>query len=155
MRIICWACNFAIDASVKCAHLVTEIIGCLKIFIRAYQEIWDDSLPTLTTTLGSMIASLRPDRALVLRSTDPSREAFKTQLSTANNRRYSISSSFYFFLDPLRPLSFYFLYSSLFRRTACLCPRYWKILPRSRTRKSSPADCLLPLSRCSLYHRIY
>ena len=94
MRIICWACNFAIDASVTCVHPITAIFDCLKRHISAYQEIWDDSLPTLTTTLGSIITSLRPDRALVLRSTDPSREAFKTQLSITNNRTFDLVLNF-------------------------------------------------------------
>ncbi|KAJ7446477.1 hypothetical protein B0H11DRAFT_1745875 [Mycena galericulata] len=60
MRKICWASNFALDAVVK-----------------AYQEIVDDGLQTLTSTIGSMISKLRPDRALT--PVDPPRELFKSQ----------------------------------------------------------------------------
>ncbi|KAJ6621181.1 hypothetical protein B0H10DRAFT_1020010 [Mycena sp. CBHHK59/15] len=61
MRKICWASNFALDAAVK-----------------AYQEISDDDTSqTLTSTLGSMMSKLRPDRALT--SVDPPRELFKNQ----------------------------------------------------------------------------
>jgi len=50
--------------------------NCLR---RAYQDISDDSPPSLTTALGSVIASLRPDRALATKIIDPSRELFKNQ----------------------------------------------------------------------------
>ncbi|KAJ7293157.1 hypothetical protein C8J57DRAFT_1268248 [Mycena rebaudengoi] len=61
MRKICWASNFALDAVVK-----------------AYQEISDDDASqTLSSTLGSMMARLRPDRALT--PVDPPRELFKNQ----------------------------------------------------------------------------
>ncbi|KAF8899008.1 hypothetical protein BD779DRAFT_1486579 [Infundibulicybe gibba] len=61
MRKICWASNFALDAAIK-----------------TYQQISDDSVsPTLSKTLGSMIASWRPDRALASTQVDPPRELFK------------------------------------------------------------------------------
>ncbi|KAJ7110039.1 hypothetical protein C8R44DRAFT_678676 [Mycena epipterygia] len=61
MRKICWASNFALDAVIK-----------------AYQEISDDDTSqTLTSALGSMMAKLRPDRALT--AVDPPRELFKSQ----------------------------------------------------------------------------
>ncbi|KII94087.1 hypothetical protein PLICRDRAFT_50074 [Plicaturopsis crispa FD-325 SS-3] len=62
MRQICWASNFAADAAIK-----------------AYQEISDDSPPTLATTFGSLLTSLRPDRALASKPVDPPRELFKNQ----------------------------------------------------------------------------
>ncbi|KAI0673322.1 hypothetical protein C8Q78DRAFT_1118463 [Trametes maxima] len=62
MRKICWASNFAAAAVVK-----------------AYQEISDDSPPTLTTTIGSLLYSLRPDRAFATTQVDPPRELFKNQ----------------------------------------------------------------------------
>ncbi|KAH7886115.1 hypothetical protein F5I97DRAFT_2025897 [Phlebopus sp. FC_14] len=62
MRQICWASNFACDVTVK-----------------AYQEISDDSTPTFAKTVGSLIASLRPDRALAKQPLDPPRELFKNQ----------------------------------------------------------------------------
>ncbi|KAF8078888.1 hypothetical protein FPV67DRAFT_1558084 [Lyophyllum atratum] len=63
MRKICWAANFALKAGIK-----------------AYQDISDDSIrPTLATTLGSMIASFRPDRALAITNVEPPRELFKNQ----------------------------------------------------------------------------
>ncbi|KAG5647778.1 hypothetical protein DXG03_008501 [Asterophora parasitica] len=63
MRKICWATNFALTCSIK-----------------AYQTISDDSVkPTLTTTLGSMFTSLRPDRAFAKTPSDPPRELFKDQ----------------------------------------------------------------------------
>jgi len=47
---------------------------------RAYQKISDDSVkPAFTTTLGSMFASFRPDRALSIITAEPPRELFKDQ----------------------------------------------------------------------------
>ncbi|KAI0639595.1 hypothetical protein C8Q77DRAFT_1044240 [Trametes polyzona] len=62
MRKLCWAANFAAAAVVK-----------------AYQSILDDSPPTLTTTFGSLLSALRPDRALAAKPVDPPRELFKNQ----------------------------------------------------------------------------
>ncbi|KAK1232414.1 hypothetical protein PQX77_004444 [Marasmius sp. AFHP31] len=63
MRKICWAANFALYTAV-----------------RAYQEIHNDEPePTFTTTLGSFLASMRPDRALASTPIDPPRELFKDQ----------------------------------------------------------------------------
>ncbi|KAI0052510.1 hypothetical protein FA95DRAFT_1675192 [Auriscalpium vulgare] len=59
---ICWAANFASAAAVK-----------------AYQDISDDSPPTMASTLGSFLTSLRPDRALASTQVDPPRELFKNQ----------------------------------------------------------------------------
>ncbi|KAF8846038.1 hypothetical protein BDN67DRAFT_12014 [Paxillus ammoniavirescens] len=59
---ICWAANFACDAAVK-----------------AYQEISDDSIPTFAKTVGTLITSLRPDRALSSQPLTPPRELFKSQ----------------------------------------------------------------------------
>ncbi|KAG8219513.1 hypothetical protein J3R82DRAFT_462 [Butyriboletus roseoflavus] len=47
--------------------------------IRAYQEISDDSIPTFAKTVGTLITSLRPDRALSSQPVDPPREMFKNQ----------------------------------------------------------------------------
>ncbi|KAF8514489.1 hypothetical protein JB92DRAFT_133643 [Gautieria morchelliformis] len=44
-----------------------------------YQEIMDDSPPTLATSFGSFVAALRPDRALSATPVDPPRELFKNQ----------------------------------------------------------------------------
>ncbi|KIJ24304.1 hypothetical protein M422DRAFT_274945, partial [Sphaerobolus stellatus SS14] len=44
-----------------------------------YQEILDDSPPTLTTSFASFVTSLRPDRALSATPLDPPRELFKNQ----------------------------------------------------------------------------
>ncbi|KAK0233651.1 hypothetical protein IW262DRAFT_1452216 [Armillaria fumosa] len=63
MKKISWAANFA---------LVTSI--------RRYQEISDDDVsPALASTFGTLIASLRPDRALSTTPVDPPRELFKNQ----------------------------------------------------------------------------
>ncbi|RPD55914.1 DUF1741-domain-containing protein [Lentinus tigrinus ALCF2SS1-6] len=62
MRMTCWAANFAASAVAK-----------------AYQSIQDDSPPTLTTSLGSFLSSLRPDRAFASQPIDPPRELFKNQ----------------------------------------------------------------------------
>ncbi|GLB35898.1 putative DUF1741 [Lyophyllum shimeji] len=61
MRKICWATSFALTAAIK-----------------AYQEICDDSVkPAFTSTLGSIISSFRPDRALSIATTETPRELFK------------------------------------------------------------------------------
>ncbi|KAI0715416.1 hypothetical protein C8Q76DRAFT_618158 [Earliella scabrosa] len=62
MRMTCWAANFAASAVVK-----------------AYQSIQDDSPPTFAGSLGSILSSLRPDRALASKPIDPPRELFKNQ----------------------------------------------------------------------------
>ncbi|KAI0654234.1 hypothetical protein C8Q70DRAFT_1048092 [Cubamyces menziesii] len=62
MRGICWAANFAAAA-----------------VVRAYQSISDDSSPSLTSTFGSLLSALRPDRALAAKPVDPPRELFKNQ----------------------------------------------------------------------------
>ena len=46
---------------------------------RNYQEIMDDSPPTLATSFGSLVAALRPDRALSATPVDSPRELFKHQ----------------------------------------------------------------------------
>lgn len=63
MHKVCWASNFAADAVAK-----------------SYQSIFDDSPPTLGTTFGSLLFSLRPDRALAATPVDPPRELFKNHL---------------------------------------------------------------------------
>lgn len=63
MKKVCWAANFALVAS-----------------INRYQEISDDDVsPALASTFGTLIASLRPDRALSTTPVDPPRELFKNQ----------------------------------------------------------------------------
>ena len=63
MRKICWASNFALDTVVK-----------------AYQQVSNDDVSSnLTRTIGTVIASLRPDRALAVVPVDPPRELFKDQ----------------------------------------------------------------------------
>lgn len=46
---------------------------------RSYRELMDDSPPTLGSTLGSFVASLRPDRALTPKLSEIPRELLKTQ----------------------------------------------------------------------------
>ncbi|KAJ3516078.1 hypothetical protein NLJ89_g1346 [Agrocybe chaxingu] len=61
MRKLCWASNFALESSIK-----------------AYQDLADDATPpTLTSSLGSVITRLRPDRALSFMSMGQPRENFK------------------------------------------------------------------------------
>ncbi|PBL00564.1 hypothetical protein ARMGADRAFT_915677 [Armillaria gallica] len=63
MKKVCWAANFALVAS-----------------INRYQEISNDDVsPALASTFGTLIASLRPDRALSTTPVDPPRELFKNQ----------------------------------------------------------------------------
>ncbi|KAH9898211.1 hypothetical protein C8Q73DRAFT_834250 [Cubamyces lactineus] len=62
MRGICWAANFAAAA-----------------VVRAYQNISDDSPPSLSSTFGSLLLALRPDRALATKPVDPPRELFENQ----------------------------------------------------------------------------
>ncbi|KAE9398447.1 hypothetical protein BT96DRAFT_957569 [Gymnopus androsaceus JB14] len=63
MRKICWATNFALEAA-----------------INAYQEIHnEEASSTLISTLGSMLDSIRPDRALAAKPVDPPKEFFKNQ----------------------------------------------------------------------------
>ncbi|KAG5220686.1 Chromatin structure-remodeling complex protein [Salix suchowensis] len=64
IRQICWASNFALQAAIN--------------RLRAYQEVSDDSPPTFTSTLASMVVSMRPDRALASKPLDPPRELFKS-----------------------------------------------------------------------------
>ncbi|KAJ7597517.1 hypothetical protein C8J56DRAFT_321871 [Mycena floridula] len=61
MRKICWAANYSLDASVK-----------------AFQDLANDDIsPSLASTLGSVFAAMRPDRALATAPLD--RELFKNQ----------------------------------------------------------------------------
>ncbi|KAA1467980.1 DUF1741-domain-containing protein [Dentipellis sp. KUC8613] len=60
--------------------------------IKAYQDISDDSPPTIASTLGSFLTSLRPDRMLASKPIDPPRELFKNQLTTSQANR-SLSDS--------------------------------------------------------------
>lgn len=46
---------------------------------RNYQEIMDDSPPTLAASFGSLVAALHPNRALSATPVDPPREVFKHQ----------------------------------------------------------------------------
>ncbi|KAF9459825.1 hypothetical protein BDZ94DRAFT_989519 [Collybia nuda] len=63
LRKVCWASSFALETSIK-----------------AYHEIFDDHVkPVFPFSFGSMLAMLRPDRALTLTSHDPPRELFKKQ----------------------------------------------------------------------------
>ncbi|KAH9836940.1 uncharacterized protein C8Q71DRAFT_796412 [Rhodofomes roseus] len=62
MRKICWASNFAADAVVK-----------------SYQNVSDDSPPSLSATFGAFLSSMRPDRALSSTPVDLPRELFKYQ----------------------------------------------------------------------------
>ncbi|KDQ63275.1 hypothetical protein JAAARDRAFT_147418 [Jaapia argillacea MUCL 33604] len=59
---ICWATSSALDAATK-----------------AYQDISDDSPPTLLASFGTFMTSLRPDRALSSTPIDTPRELFKNQ----------------------------------------------------------------------------
>ncbi|TFK56653.1 DUF1741-domain-containing protein [Heliocybe sulcata] len=62
MRSISKACTFAAERSTK-----------------TYQSIMDDSEPTFMSSVGTLITSLRPDRALAAKPVDPPRELFKDQ----------------------------------------------------------------------------
>ncbi|KAL6310173.1 hypothetical protein BKA93DRAFT_722531 [Sparassis latifolia] len=62
MKKIFWVSNFAADTVVK-----------------SYQSISDDSPAALGSTIGSLLTSLRPDRALASTPVDPPRELFKQQ----------------------------------------------------------------------------
>ncbi|KAK7058391.1 hypothetical protein VNI00_002025 [Paramarasmius palmivorus] len=63
MRKICWASGFALETAIK-----------------AYQEIHNDEpAPAFSTTLGSLFAAMRPDRALASTPVDPPKELFKDQ----------------------------------------------------------------------------
>ena len=46
---------------------------------RDYRRISDDSPPTFATSVGNLLASFRPDRALSPTPVDPPRELFKNQ----------------------------------------------------------------------------
>ncbi|KAF8167628.1 hypothetical protein B0H34DRAFT_646029 [Crassisporium funariophilum] len=60
---LCWASNFALATSIK-----------------SYQLISDDSItPSLTSSLGSVITRLRPDRALALTPLGAPQDKFKDQ----------------------------------------------------------------------------
>ena len=64
MRKLCWASNFALGTSIK-YPLFLHLREPLLIYIRAYQDISNDSLaPTLVSSLGAVITHLRPDHAL-------------------------------------------------------------------------------------------
>ncbi|KAL0068683.1 hypothetical protein AAF712_004399 [Marasmius tenuissimus] len=83
MRKIYWAANFALYTAVRWVAKPTSerLVSVLtSLPHRAYQEIHNDEPePTFTTTLGSFLASMRPDRALASTPIDPPRELFKDQ----------------------------------------------------------------------------
>ncbi|KAI0257195.1 hypothetical protein BJV78DRAFT_1160862 [Lactifluus subvellereus] len=62
LRKVCWAAEYAAAATV-----------------RAYQEISDDSPPTMSSMIGSFVSSLRPDRAFSSTPVDTPKELFKNQ----------------------------------------------------------------------------
>jgi hypothetical protein len=74
---------------------------------RAYQEISDDSPPTMSSMIGSFVSSLRPDRALSSTPVDTPKELFKNQY---------VVLYFDLFLDPevrgglSKPVSFFYQY---------------------------------------------
>lgn len=59
--------------------MVMFLIESHVVCCRAYQEISDDSPPTMVTALGAFMTSLRPDRALASTPVDPPRELFKNK----------------------------------------------------------------------------
>jgi hypothetical protein len=80
LKNICWASEFAISTAIKYARHSTRFPDRLLTFgKRTYRDISDDSPPTMAATLGSLLTSLRPDRALSSRPVDPPRELFKNQ----------------------------------------------------------------------------
>ncbi|KAH9968618.1 hypothetical protein BC827DRAFT_267140 [Russula dissimulans] len=62
LRKVCWAAEFAAATTVK-----------------AYQEISDDSPPTMSSMIGSFVTSLRPDRAFSATPVNTPKELFKHQ----------------------------------------------------------------------------
>lgn len=62
LRKMCWAAEFAAAATA-----------------RAYQEISDDSQPTMSSMIGSFVTSLRPDRAFSATPVNTPKELFKGQ----------------------------------------------------------------------------
>ncbi|KAG6380882.1 hypothetical protein JVT61DRAFT_5273 [Boletus reticuloceps] len=82
MKKICWATNFACDTAIK-----------------AYQGVSDDSNPTFAKTIGTLITSLRPDRALSSQPVDPPRELFKNQPIEASVSLLPLFE--YLFFNPL------------------------------------------------------
>ncbi|KAI0001680.1 hypothetical protein BJV77DRAFT_969154 [Russula vinacea] len=62
LRKVCWAAEFAVAATA-----------------RAYQEISDDSPPTMSSMIGSFVTSLRPDRAFSSTPVNTPKELFKGQ----------------------------------------------------------------------------
>ena len=92
MKMTCWAANFAASAVVKCV-VRSDAEMCqrkLMPILRAYQSIQDDSPPTFAGSLGSILSSLRPDRALASKPIDPPRELFKNQcVASEANTKFS------------------------------------------------------------------
>ncbi|KAI0308151.1 hypothetical protein B0F90DRAFT_1807431 [Multifurca ochricompacta] len=62
LRKVCWAAEFTATTTVM-----------------AYQEISDDSPPTMSSMIGSFVSSLRPDRAFSSTPVDTPKELFKSQ----------------------------------------------------------------------------
>ncbi|KAI9512521.1 hypothetical protein F5148DRAFT_973492 [Russula earlei] len=62
LRKVCWAAEFAAATAVK-----------------AYQDISEDSPPTMSSMIGSFVTSLRPDRAFSSTPVNTPRELFKHQ----------------------------------------------------------------------------
>lgn len=75
-RLLC-RCQVCTGAASRAMRLLTLLAA--GFFFRAYQEISDDSIPTFAKTVGTLITSLRPDRALSSQPLDPPRELLKNQ----------------------------------------------------------------------------
>ena len=77
---------------------------------RAYQEISDDSPPTMSSVIGSFMTSLRPDRAFSSTPVNTPKELFKNQFV---DHSLDLSSGPDFRADPSKLVSFSFQYWSL------------------------------------------
>ena|SRR6266702_4984453 len=90
---------------------------------RAYQDISDDSPPTMSSMIGSFMSSLRPDRAFSSTPVNTPKELFKDQY---------VVPYFYLLLDAeehgglSRPVSFSCRYLSLSCATEHFLQSSWK-----------------------------
>ncbi len=79
MRKLCWASNFALQTAIKCV-LIGYTGHLTESHFSAYQGVSDDSTTsTLTSSLGSVVTRLRPDRVLALTTLFAPQNQFKDQ----------------------------------------------------------------------------
>jgi hypothetical protein len=77
---------------------------------RAYQEISDDSPPTMSSVIGSFVTSLRPDRAFSSTPVNTPKELFKNQYV---ERPFGPSLGSEVLAGQSKPVSFSYQYWSL------------------------------------------